>query len=149
MLLCDHVAVADGKLYINGGGWTVTGPIPSPSGIAVLMEVPWNLTNQKIDFKLRLLHEDGQPVTQLNPVGSSTPIEVGAQLEVGRPAGVVEGTALPVPMPISLPPLILPPGQGFYWEAEINGEKREDWRLSFRTREMPRSPTDPTALPRL
>jgi hypothetical protein len=148
MLLCDHVAVAEGKFYINGGGWATTGPNPSPSGIAVLIEVPWHLTNQKIDFRLQLLHEDGQPVTQTDPAGGSAPIEIGAQLEVGRPAGVPEGTALPIPMPIGLPPLPLPPGEGFYWEAEINGERREDWRLSFRTGEKPRPSSDPTALPR-
>ena len=31
MLLCDHATVAEGKLYINGAGWSVTGPEPSPS----------------------------------------------------------------------------------------------------------------------
>jgi len=148
MLLCDHVAVAEGKLYINGAGWVVTGPSPSPSGIAVFMEVPWNQTNRKINFLLRLLHEDGHPVMQPTPVGESVPVEVAANLEVGRPAGVAEGTALPVPIPINFPPMPLPPGQGFYWEAEVNGEKREDWRLSFRTRAVPLAPTDPTAMPR-
>jgi hypothetical protein len=149
MLLCDHVAVAEGKLYINGGGWVMTGPAPSPLGIAVFMEVPWHLTNRRIDFRLRLLHEDGDPVTQPAGAGGSAPVEVGAELEVGRPPGVPEGTALPVPIPINLPPLSLTPGQGFYWEAEINDETREDWRLSFRTRELPPAPTDPSSIPNL
>ena len=146
LMLCDHVAVAEGKLYVSGGGWTVTGPDPAASGIAVLVEVPWDQTNRNIRFRLRLLHEDGHAVMQPAPVGPQ-PVELGADVEVGRPAGVVAGTPLPVPLAINLPPMLLPPGQGFYWEAEIDDDKHEDWRLSFRTREAPRPATDPTAIP--
>jgi hypothetical protein len=149
MVLCDYVAVADGKLYISGGGWNITGPTPVPTGIALLLEVPWTLANRRIPIHLRLLHEDGQPVSQPTPMGEAA-VELKAEIEVGRPAGVVEGTPLPVPMPVNLPPLLLTPEQGFYWEAEIDGEKREDWRLSFRTRGVPPappSPTNPTTLP--
>jgi len=150
MLLCDHVALAEGKLYINGGGWSTTGPAPSPSGIAVFLEVPWVEANRKIEFKLKLLHEDGEPFTQLTPVGAMMPVEITATLEVGRPPGVPEGTALPVPLPINLPPLPLAPGQGFYWQAEINQQSKEEWRLSFRTRPLSlpsHDPSDPTSLP--
>ena len=31
MLLCDAAQVADGKLYVLGGGWSMTGPDPVPS----------------------------------------------------------------------------------------------------------------------
>lgn len=148
LILCDHVAAADGKLYVSGGGWNITGPEPSPSGIAVLIEVPWNQTNRKIPLRLRLLHEDGQPVMQPTPVGPQ-PLQLEASIEVGRPAGVVEGSPLPVPLAINLPPLVLTPGHGFYWEAEVAGEKREDWRLSFRTRPLPTSSSDPTSIPDL
>jgi hypothetical protein len=148
LVLCDYVAVAEGKLYISGGGWTVIGPDPVPFGLAVLMEVPWDLTNRNIQLRLRMFHEDGHAVTQPAPVGPQ-PVELGADVEVGRPAGVVAGTALPVPLAINLPPMALPPGQGFYWEAEIDGQKHEDWRLSFRTREVHRPATDPTAIPEL
>ena len=148
MLLCDYVAVAEGKLYVSGAGWTVVGPDPATTGIAVLMEVPWDQTNRSIRFRLRLLHEDGHPVMQPSPIGAQ-PVELGTDVEVGRPAGVVAGTALPVPLAINLPPMPLPPGQGYYWEAEIDGNQAEDWRLSFRTRGAPRPPTDPTAMPEL
>jgi hypothetical protein len=146
MLLCDHVAVAEGKLYINGGGWVETGPDPTPSAIAVLFEVPWNETNRKINFRLRLRHEDGHEVTQTGPVGPQQ-IEVGGEIEVGRPAGVPEGSALPVPLAINLPPFLLDPGQGYYWEATVSGDTREEWRLSFRVRPRPAAPTDPTSIP--
>ncbi len=148
MLLCDHVAVAEGKLYINGGGWVETGPDPIPFGIAVLMEVPWNDTNRRIDFKLGLHHEDGHEVTQPGPVGVQR-VEVGGEIEVGRPAGVPEGSAIPVPLAINLPPVLLEPGQGYYWEAVISDQTREEWRLSFRVRSRPASRTDPAGIPPL
>ena len=43
-MLADYAAAADGKLTIVGGGWTVTGPQPVPFAIAILVEVPWQLT---------------------------------------------------------------------------------------------------------
>jgi len=42
MLLCDSAQVADGKLYILGGGWSVTGPQPVPSAVAIKLEVDWH-----------------------------------------------------------------------------------------------------------
>ena len=149
LLLCDHVAVAEGKLYISGGGWTMTGPDPAPSGIAVLLEVPWDQANRSIALRLGLFHEDGQPVAQMGPDGV-TAVEVGADLEVGRPPGLPAGTPLPVPLAVNLPPIPLPPGQGYFWQAEIGGERRADWRLSFRTRpaaDARPAATDPAALP--
>ena len=151
-MLCDHVAVADGKLYINGGGWNITGPDAAPSGIAVLIEVPWNKTNRQIPLRIRLLHEDGDAVTQASPAGSA-PVEVGAEVEVGRPAGLPPGSPLLVPLAVNLPPIPLPAGHGYVWQAELDGESDADWRLPFRTREAPQAarpgPTDPTALPGL
>jgi hypothetical protein len=148
MILCDHVASAEGKLYINGGGWHITGTGPIPMGIAVLLEVPWTDANRKIPVNFRLIHEDGQPVVQSGPMGEAA-IELKGAVEVGRPAGAVEGVPLQVPMAINLPPLLLLPDQGFYWEAEIDGKTQEEWRLSFRTRPAPAGPgsSDPTSLP--
>ncbi len=42
MLLCDSAQVADGKLYVLGGGWSMTGPDPMPSAIALKIDVAWN-----------------------------------------------------------------------------------------------------------
>ena len=53
-LLCDHAVVAEGKLYISGAGWSVTGPDPAPSAIALKLDVPWDLTNLPIEIRLRL-----------------------------------------------------------------------------------------------
>lgn len=136
MLLCDHVSVAEGKLFINGGGWSITGPQPAAQAIAIMLGVPWDRANQPINFLLRLLQEDGDPVIQEGPAGP-TPLEVGGQFEVGRPPGIRHGTPLDVPLAINLPPLPLPPGNRFSWELSIDGETREDWHLPFSTRSAP------------
>ena len=38
MLLADSAQVADGKLYVLGGGWSLTGPDPTPSAVAIKLE---------------------------------------------------------------------------------------------------------------
>lgn len=145
-MLCDHAVVAEGKLYVNGGGWTFTGPAPSPSAIAILIDVPWNQTNQKVAFALRLNGADGEPVMQPGPMGNM-PIEVGGEFEVGRPVGLAQGTPITVPLAINIPPLLLTPGQRFSWDLTIDGESHQDWHLAFSTREIPPSSSSPTNLP--
>jgi hypothetical protein len=41
MLLADAAQEAAGKLYILGGGWSVTGPQMPPMAIALKIDVPW------------------------------------------------------------------------------------------------------------
>lgn len=133
MLLCDHAVVAEGKLYINGGGWSITGPAPAPSALAIKVEVPWDRTNTPIPIVIRLIGEDGEPVLQ-DVDGSPVPVEVQAKFEVGRPPGLQPGSSIDLPIAINIPPLQLEPGRRFSWELSIDDEKREDWYLSFATR---------------
>jgi len=42
MMLCDAAQVADGKLFILGGGWSLIGPDPMPSAIAIKVDVGWH-----------------------------------------------------------------------------------------------------------
>ena len=137
LLLADHAEVAEGKLFINGGGWTVTGPDPIPFGIAMYIEVPWDRANTKHTFQLELVDADGQPVTVETDDGEQ-PITGSGEFEVTRPLGIKAGTPLPIPMALNFAPLPLPPGGRFEWRLSINGETDEDWRLSFSTR--PRGP---------
>ena len=58
IMLADFAQAVNGKLYIMGGGWSLTGPAPSPSAIAIKVEVPWNDTNRKHSLKLELLDGD-------------------------------------------------------------------------------------------
>jgi hypothetical protein len=139
-MLCDHVAVADGKFYINGGAWTVIGPNPTPQGIAVLLYVPWHDANRKIRLALELLNEDGSAVEVPGPAGLPQPVRVDAEFEIGRPPGVREGSELPVPLPVNVGPMPLTPGARYVWQLTVNGAREEGWQAAFDVRPMPQAP---------
>ena len=133
MLLCDSAQVADGKLFILGGGWSMTGPDPTPSAIAVKIEIDWHKAEHMHHWMLYLEDQDGRPVMVETPEGSQ-PIEVRGEFSVGRPPGVPEGSPIDMPFAVSLGPLPLRPGGRFSWKLNIDGESEADWVLSFTTR---------------
>jgi len=133
MMLADAAQVSDGKLYILGGGWSITGP-PAPSAIAIHVEVPWDMTNQRVEWTLELVDSDGYPVVAVDPEGAQQPIGMRAGFEVGRPPGTPQGASIGLPLAFNFPPLPLAPGRRYEWRFTIAGESREDWRLAFGTR---------------
>jgi hypothetical protein len=133
MLLCDSAQVADGKLFVLGGGWSVTGPGPIVCGIAIKIDVPWDLANTKIPLRLSLLTEDGNVISHPTPLGDQV-VQIQAEFEVGRPAGVKPGTPIDVPLAFNLGPFDLEPGARFQWVLSVNGEENADWNLTFTTR---------------
>jgi hypothetical protein len=137
LLLADAAQVADGKLYLLGAGWSVTGPGPMPSAVAVKIEVPWTETNVPHHFDLELLTEDGGPVTVPSPDGQPHPVQAGGDFEVGRPPGLRPGTPIDMPLAVSIGPLPLPPDRRFTWRLTIDGQSHEDWQASFNTRPLP------------
>jgi hypothetical protein len=133
MMLCDHAQVAAGKLFISGGGWSVAVTPTPPSAVAVLLQVPWTDANRKIPFSLRLVDGDGQPVAQPSMTGQPAPVEIGGEFEVGRPAGLPEGTLLDAPFAANVPRLLLAPGR-YVWELWLDGDNKEEWQVSFLAR---------------
>src|SRR5919109_1795130 len=129
-MLADFAQVADGKLYVMGGGWTFIGPQPSPFAIAGLIEVPWHRTNEKHTFKFELIDLDGQAVHVDTPEGAQ-PVLLEGEFEVGRPPGMPVGASVPIPLAFNHGPVQLPSGSHFEWRIEISGEARDDWRLAF------------------
>ena len=85
LILADAAQVADGKLYLLGGGWdriAVQGlPAVHMAGIAVGVLVPWSETNTPQTLTLTIEDEDGAAV--LPPVA--------VRVEVGRPPGLPAG----------------------------------------------------------
>ncbi|WP_414653196.1 DUF6941 family protein [Gaiella sp.] len=136
LLLADSVQASEGKLYILGGGWNVTGPDPVPSGVAIYVDVPWDMTNMRIPWRLELLTSDGEPVNVPTPMGEQ-PLVLSGEFEVGRPPGVTPGTGLGVPLAINMGPLPLEPGGRYEWRFYIRDETDENWRLPFSTRPRP------------
>jgi hypothetical protein len=132
MMLADHTQVADGKLFISGGGWTTTGPGASPCSVAVIFHVPWQETDKKVSFSLRLVDEDGRPVTQPGAT-DGMPVQVNGSFEPRRPAAITPGMEVNVPMSFNIV-LHLEPSKRYSWVLDANGRTDDSWRLSFETR---------------
>jgi len=71
MLLCDAAQVADGKLYILGGGWSMTGPDPVPSAVALKIDVDWHEAEIPHHWELFLEDADGSRSWSRRPTGRS------------------------------------------------------------------------------
>ena len=139
MMLADFAQSINGKLYIMGGGWSVTGPQPCPSAIAVKIGVPWNDTNRRHELKIELLDGDYHPVLVPTPTGNA-PLVIGANFEVGRPPGMAAGSAIDVPMAFNMGAIPLEPGRRYVWRLTIDEKTEDDWHIAFSTRPM----TQPT-----
>lgn len=136
MLLADSAQAVGGKLYILGGGWSITGPLPSPSAIAIKIEVPWDLATRRHNIVLELVTADGQPVRLPTPEGEQA-IRVEGQFETGIPAGLAPGTPIDATLAINVNPLPLAPGARFMWRLSIDENTREEWQVAFSTRPAP------------
>jgi hypothetical protein len=133
MMLADYAAVADGKLVIVGGGWSITGPTPAPFGIALKIEVPWDQANAKHKLRLELVDADGQPVLVPKDEGIDQ-LAMEGEFEAGRPPGLKPGTSLDVMLAVIFPPQGIPAGGQYVWQLTIDGQTDQDWRLGFTTR---------------
>ncbi|MHB8671540.1 MAG: DUF6941 family protein [Acidimicrobiales bacterium] len=133
LLLADAAQVVDNKLYILGGGWSVTGPNPVPSALALKLEIPWDQANQRHHWELALLDTDAQPVFVQGPDGEQA-LVVSGEFEVGRPAGMAPGTPIDLALAVNLGPLPLPGGRRFVWELSVDGQSHEDWTVGFTIR---------------
>ncbi len=87
MMLADAAQVADGKLSVLGGGWSQTGPAPTPFAIAMDVKVPWRMANAKHQFRLELVDSSGRTVSLPAPDGEEQLIVLERDLEVGRSSG--------------------------------------------------------------
>jgi hypothetical protein len=133
MLLCDSAQLAEGKLYILGGGWSVTGPMPVPSAVALKLEVDWHELARDHHWELFLEDADGRPVMVETAEGEQ-PVELRGDFHVGQPQGVPEGSPVDLPMALNLPPFQLAPGSRYTWRFTVDGESLPGASVSFSTR---------------
>ena len=129
MMLCDAAQVADGKLFILGGGWSLIGPDPMPSAIAIKVDVGWHEATRPHHWELFLMDEDGRPVIVEGADGPQ-PIEVRGDFEVGRPEGVPEGSPVDVAVAVNFSPLPLRVQHPFHLAPHDRRGERE--RLAAR-----------------
>jgi hypothetical protein len=136
MLLCDAAQVSDGKLFILGGGWSMTGPDPVPSAVALKIDVDWHEAEASHHWELFLEDADGQPVLMETTEGTQ-PVEVRGEFTVSQPQGIPEGSPIDVALAVNLGPLPLAPGTRFAWRLMIDGESLPNASLGFTTRPRP------------
>ena len=141
MLLCDAAQVADGKLYILGGGWSVIGPDPVPSAVALKIDVDWHEAERAHHWELFLEDADGRPVMVDTPDGSQ-PVEVRGEFSVNQPPGIPAGSPIDVALAVNLGPIPLSPGTRFVWRLVIDGESLPGASLGFTTRPRPVPPEE-------
>ena len=119
-LIADSAHVADGKLYLLGGGWT-TVKVPAGQGItmalAAIVTVEWHETNEPVHIAATLQDEDGGVV-----VIDDTPVRVEAAVEVGRPPGAVKGSSFNAVLAIPFTQVRLDPGR-YVWAIALNDEE--------------------------
>lgn len=126
VLLADHADVANNKLYLNGGCWTVTRPA-APHAVAVVIEVPWDMTNQRMEVVVELLDTDGRPVA---PGGN--PVRLTRPMEAGRPPGHPIGAPVTgLVTTLNVHGLPLDPGSRYEWRVSIDGTSLPHWSRAF------------------
>jgi hypothetical protein len=126
LMLADAAQESGGKLFILGGGWSVTGPEIPPSAVAMKIDVPWDQANRPHDWVLELLTEDGAPIEV-----DGQALRVEGQFEVGRPPGTAPGSYIDVPLAVNLGPFPLETGRRYVWQLTIDGETSDDWSREF------------------
>ena len=133
LLLADFARVANGKLDVIGGGWSMMNA-QGPFGffVAALFQIPWDQTNTQHHFRLELLDADGQAV----PTEDGEAIRAEGQFEAGRPAGLRPGTPVDAPLVVPFGPLLVEDGR-YEIRLTIDGETKEDWWLAFTVRQQP------------
>lgn len=129
LLLCDHAQVAEGKLFINGGGIdTIRGPmLPPGCTVAIHLQIPWDRGNDPLDFVLELLTEDGESVASDE---NGLQIRFQGVVEVGRPPGLKPGTSLTLPLAVPVGGIQLPAGR-YEWRLRFDGKSHETWQQTF------------------
>jgi hypothetical protein len=128
VLLADWAEAINGKLYIQGGGWSrVAAPqvpqLPAGYGIvqcalAIRFLVGWDEANEPHEVTIRLMDADGNPVS---PLPGQPPIEIKTQIEVGRPPGSIKGSDIDAAFAVKFGGIPLQKGR-YQFVLEIGGE---------------------------
>lgn len=149
-ILCDGASVAEGKLYLLGGGWDrlspPTGSYPTQLpriALALLITVPYTATNRNHTLTIRLQGPDGEsiPIARRVTPGSGgnpqiDPInEMSANFNIGRPPFLAEGDAQHVPLAINIDGLIIERPDAYSFVIEI--DDHEITRVVFHAMSAP------------
>ena len=119
MLLADAAQEVNGKLYVLGGGWSVTGPDVPPMALAIKLDVPWSAANQAARVRARAGRHRRPPGRR--PGRRRGRAGRGHASRSGRPGGVPAGSDIDFAFAVSVPPFPLAAGR-YAWQLLIDGE---------------------------
>jgi hypothetical protein len=126
MLLAEAAQVSEGKLSVLGGGLAILPAQPQPTALALLVKVPWDRGEDRIEWVCELLDADGVPV-----MAGDRPVLVNGELQAGRPAGWPDGAPLHVPIAINFSALPVAGGRRYTWRLVMDGATEPEWETSF------------------
>jgi len=143
-MLCDHAQTSsDNKLFISGANinrlWVASAepPLGINAGLAVLVEIGWQETNQAHKLVIELVFDDPAGARQVElpvpPAPDATPEERGniiAEFNAGRGPDMVPGEATLMPIAMNFPGLQLPAPGSYFFRVSIDGT--EQARVPFR-----------------
>jgi hypothetical protein len=133
MLLADAAQEVLGKLYILGGGWSVTGPEVPPMALAIKLDVPWSDANASHEFELALVDTDGHAVSVDDEPEGAREVRIAGSFEVGRPPELPPGSDIDCAFTVNVGAIPLASGR-YAWQLWIDGETAEDWQRPFQVR---------------
>lgn len=134
--MCDAAqAGADSKSHILGAGWRICGPVLQPHAVVAIMSFDSFEQSAEHTVRLELIDQDGQPVVVATPQGPMMMRNEGVVVVQPVP-DVPHGMDVDVPFVAEVGPgLPLKPGGRYVWQLWIDGETKDDWRVSFYVRE--------------
>jgi hypothetical protein len=133
ILLCDSAQVADGKLFILGGGWSIVGGPIATMALAIKLDVDWNEAEIDHKWELILVDADGAQVLVETPEGK-IPIAIKGNFKVVKPELVPAGSPIDLALAINVGPTKLEPGNRYTWRLIIDDMTQESWSVSFYTK---------------
>jgi hypothetical protein len=137
-MVADAATVADGKLYVHGGGWdsisTTAVPTTHPSmAVALVVEAEWSETHVERDLHVALFDEDDHPLG-IGAVG---------KLSFGHPPGLTHGSPVIQPLAITFAGTNFPRVGRYFFKVTIDEE--EFARIRFAVKTLPKMPEVPGA----
>lgn len=141
-VLCDSAVTAEGKIYVQGGGWNMLSPPAFPAqlpriGLAVCVSVPYTATNHNHTLEITLESEDGEVVSvgppssdPIDPASVPRPGKITAQFNMGRPPILQAGDAQTMPFAVNVDGLMLASPGAYAFVIKIDDTEME--RLAFR-----------------
>ncbi|MDA0633996.1 hypothetical protein OUY22_11260 [Nonomuraea sp. MCN248] len=137
LVLADsgNTDLTTGKVHLLGAGWSLTGPVVPTSAVAGFLRIPWDDVKKDLDFRLRLVGDNRDPVKIPAADGKTKPVIFNGKLGIVnvRPQ---DGVARSIPMNLSfslnIPALPLAPGSTYEWVLDVGETEVASVRFGVR-----------------